>query len=537
MTAVSAPLASVTESSSTSAAVGRADDPAQDTSPRGAHPSAVSAEQRHRLESSVVPSEALRRIAIDPVTRVEGHGKVTILIDEQHRVHQVRFHIVEFRGFEKFIEGRPYWEVPVAVQRLCGICPVSHHLAATKALEDALGITAPPTAQKLRRLMHYGQILQSHALHFFHLSSPDLLFGFDAPAAQRNIVGVLAQYPEIARQGVLLRKYGQEVIEAVAGKRIHGTGAIPGGVNQPLSTSKREALRAPLLDVLTWCEQAVGLVEEIFARQTEDLLAFGWFEAHAMSLVRADGALELYHGGLRARLSDGTVLFDHLDYRRYDEVISEVVKPWSYMKFPFWNALGDIEQGWYRVGPLARVTLCDFIPTPRAEAARQRFLAFADGAAARGATLAYHWARMIEMLHAAEMIDALLDDPEITGTDLVVGPGEQRGRGVGVIEAPRGTLIHDYTIGDNDLITRCNLIVSTTHNNQAMNEAIRAVALQHLDGNEITEGLLNHIEVAVRAFDPCLSCATHALGKMPLVVELRDALGALLAVQTRPASA
>ncbi|OGT90578.1 MAG: NADP oxidoreductase [Gammaproteobacteria bacterium RIFOXYD12_FULL_61_37] len=474
------------------------------------------------LENARHP-ENLRRVAIEPLSRVEGHGKVTLLLDADDRIQQARLHIVEFRGFEKFIQGRPYWEAPVMVQRLCGICPVSHHLAASKAMDQIVGaIQITPTAEKLRRLMHYGQMLQSHALHFFHLSSPDLLFGFDSEVAKRNIVGVIAAYPEVAKQGVLLRKFGQEVIRLTAGKRVHGTGSVPGGVNKNLSREERDFLLKDIYQIIAWCRDAVQLARQLFEQNRELYNNFGRFEAHGLSLIRADGAMDLYHGGLRARDKSGETLFDHVNYDHYWEKILEEVKPWSYMKFPYLRELGP-EQGWYRVGPLTRVAQCDFIPTPFADHERRDFLAYDAGRAA-GATLGTHWARMIEMLHSAEAIKELLHDDDLSGDELLV-QGERQERGVGVIEAPRGTLIHHYRVDGDDLITRCNLIVSTTHNNQAMNEAIRQVARQYLDGRKLTEGLLNHIEVAIRAFDPCLSCATHALGKMPLIVELLDAEG------------
>ena len=482
------------------------------------------------LETAKSP-EKLRRVAIDPVSRVEGHGKVTILLDDDNKVHQVRLHIVEFRGFEKFIQGRPYWEVPVMVQRLCGICPVSHHLAASKALDMMLGIKQlTPTAEKIRRLMHAGQILQSHALHFFHLSSPDLLFGFGSDVAARNIVGVVAAHPEIAKKGVLLRKYGQEVIRMTAGKRVHGTGSVPGGVNKSLSADERAELLKDAYQMVAWSRDAVALIRGLFEQNLAEYNAFGRFRSAGMCLVRADGAMDLYHGGLRAKDIDGKTLFDHFDYGRYWDVIAEDVKPWSYMKFPFFKSLGA-DDGSYRVGPLSRVTLCANIPTPLADKAREEFLAF-DGGSAAGATLGYHWARMIEMLHAAETIKDLLHDDDITGSDLMAG-GERQERGVGVIEAPRGTLIHHYRVDGNDQVIRANLIVSTTHNNQAMNTAVREVAKQYLDGREVTEGLLNHIEIAIRAFDPCLSCATHALGQMPLEVAIVDAGGTVIDSATR----
>jgi len=477
------------------------------------------------METAAHP-EQLRRVAIEPLSRVEGHGKVTLLMDEDDHVRQARLHIVEFRAFEKFIQGRPYWEVPVMVQRLCGICPVSHHLAACKALDQVVGARElTPTAEKIRRLMHYGQILQSHALHFFYLASPDLLFGFDSQATRRNVVGIAAEHPEIARRGVLLRRYGQEVIRHTAGKRIHGTGSVPGGVNRSLTPEERDELRRDVYQMIAWSREAVRLVRRLFEQDLETYGSFATFPARTLCLVRADGAMDLYHGGLRAQQADGRTIFDHQDYGRYWEQISEEVKAWSYMKFPYLRALGH-EDGWYRVGPLTRVTRCDFIPTPLADRERREFLAFGEGLAAR-ATLGFHWARMIEMLHASEAIKDLLHDDDLLADERMTG-GERQARGVGVIEAPRGTLIHHYRVDENDQVARANLIVSTTHNNQAMNVAIREVARRYLDGRRITEGLLNHIEVAVRAFDPCLSCATHAIGKMPLEVELLDAEGAVV---------
>ncbi len=483
----------------------------------------------YHLETAEHP-ETLRRVAIDPVSRVEGHGKVTILLDEQNRVHQVRLHIVEFRGFERFIRGRPYWEVPVMVQRLCGICPVSHHLAASKALDLIVGARRlTPTAEKIRRLMHYGQMLQSHALHFFHLCSPDLLFGFDSEVGRRNIVGVAGKYPETARKGVLLRKFGQEVIRVTAGKRVHGTGSVPGGVNKSLSIGERDALLAEIYHVIAWSREAVRMARELHEADPALYNSFGICRSHFMSLIGTDeqghGALDFYHGSLRARDDAGGLLFDQVDYAGYDRYIEEEVKPWSYMKFPYFRSLGPAN-GWYKVGPLARVQNCDRIPTPFAEAERREFIDYAGGTPLH-APLAYHWARMIEMLHAAETIKDLLHDPDILG-DALTTQGARQSEGVGVIEAPRGTLFHHYRVDDDDLVTLCNLIVSTTNNNQAMNEAVRHVARRYLHGREITEGLLNHIEVAIRAFDPCLSCATHALGRMPLSAELVDADGQVI---------
>ncbi len=463
----------------------------------------------------------MTRIVIDPLSRVEGHGKVTLLLDEENRVVEARLHIVEFRGFEKFIQGRPYWEVPVLVERLCGICPVSHHLAAAKAIDGIMGVEKlTPTAEKLRRLLHFGQVLQSHALHFFHLASPDLLFGFDSEIAHRNITGLLKDYPDLALKGVRLRKYGQEVIRVIMGKRIHGTAAIAGGMNKALSFEERDALLGNIDEIISWADASVDLARDIFL-STPEYRNFAKVSSPFLSLSGKCGEHELYDGHLRCRSAGGDFVFDEIADSGYTGLIREEVKPWSYMKFPYLVMLGK-EAGWYRVGPLARINNCDLISSPMAEARRREFVS--DGWPVH-APLAYHWARMIELLHCAEKIRGLLEDTDITGGDLRVET-EMGREGIGVIEAPRGTLIHHYRVDDQGLIEMANLVVSTTHNNRAMNEAVLKVAKRDIDGKkEVTEGMLNRIEVAIRAFDPCLSCATHAVGKMPLLVEAVDAEG------------
>jgi NAD-reducing hydrogenase large subunit len=476
-----------------------------------------------QIENAENP-EQLKRVVIEPLTRVEGHGKVTLLLDDENHIQQARLHIVEFRGFEKFIQGRPYWELPVLVQRLCGICPVSHHLAAAKATDMLVGVqTLTPAAEKIRRLMHYGQTLQSHALHFFHLSSPDLLFGFDDEVRHRNIVGVIQDHPDIARQGVLLRKFGQEVIRITAGKRIHGTGAIPGGVNKAVSVDERDFLLKDIDEIIEWAVSAVALMKRIFQTNLDYHCEFARIDSNFLSLVREDGGFDIYHGGLRAKDPRGNTLFDHVDYTDYEAYLREQIKSWSYMKFPFIRELGP-DAGWYRVGPLARVNNCDFFDMPLAERERLEFVDARTDARPALSTLGYHWARLIELLYCAEAIRELLRDTDLQHADLKRS-GELQETGIGVLEAPRGTLFHHYRINEDGLVTKANLIVSTTNNNQAMNESIRQVASHYLDGHQLTEPMLNQIEVAIRAYDPCLSCATHALGKMPLDVELIDAEG------------
>ena len=468
-------------------------------------------------------TDAPRTIEISPVTRVEGHGKVTIHLDKDGMVDEARLHIVEFRGFERFIQGRLLWEVPVIVQRLCGICPVSHHLASAKAMDVICGVDKlPPTAEKMRRLMHYGQIMQSHVLHFFHLAAPDLLFGFDAPAAQRNIFEVLREKPELGRRAILMRKFGQDIIEATAGKKIHGTAAIPGGINHNLPITTRDAFLKTVAEMQDWAQDALALARDYTLTHAALVGGFGVFPSKYMSLVReGDGALDLYHGNLRMIDPAGDMIFDQLPYDTYHEVLREDVRAWSYMKFPYLKDFGP-ENGWYRVGPLARMNTVSLIDTPLANAARNDLLAANHGQRTH-AILANHWARMIEVVHCVEKITELLHDPDLQGTDLRA-TGDRREEGIGVIEAPRGNLIHHYKVDENDQVTYCNLIVSTTHNNEGMNRAVKDVAVKQLSGQpQITEGMLNHIEVAIRAYDPCLSCATHALGQMPLEVQLLDA--------------
>ncbi|MCB0593318.1 MAG: Ni/Fe hydrogenase subunit alpha [Lewinellaceae bacterium] len=469
-----------------------------------------------------------KKITIDPVTRVEGHGKVTIHLDESGHVEDAFFHIVEFRGFERFVQGHPYWEAPLLVQRLCGICPVSHHLAAAKAIDQLVGLEPEdlsPTATKLRRLLHYGQVFQSHALHFFYLASPDLLFGFDAPPEKRNVVAVARENKELARKGILMRKFGQEIIKAIAGKKIHGIAAVPGGVHKTFTPEERDYLlkdnETPSADtMIEWAGEMVRFIKQYHDQHFQWLNSFARYPSGHLGLVGPEGELEFYHGRLRAIDAEGKMTLNDIPNNSYLKYFTEGVEKWSYMKFPYLKHLGR-KRGWNRVGPLARMNICNGISTPLAHKEWEEFRDYTNGQT-NNCTMHSHWARLIEMLHCAEMIKGLLLDQAILGDDLV-REGTLRPEGIGIIEAPRGTLIHHYKVDDRGMITKCNLIVSTTHNNEPMNRAVRWVAQNVLsDKPEITEGMLNQIEVAIRAYDPCLSCATHALGKMPLQVSVLD---------------
>jgi len=470
-----------------------------------------------------------KKITIEPVTRVEGHGKVTIHLDENNNVAQTRLHIVEFRGFERFVQGRPYWEAPVLVQRLCGICPVSHHLAAAKALDVIVGAGTgeglTPTGDKMRRLMHYGQMFQSHSLHFFHLVSPDLLLGIDADPAIRNIIGVAIHHKDLAVQGVMMRKFGQEIIAATAGKKIHGTGAIPGGINKHLTVEERDSfLKGPdplnIDKMVEWSIGALDFFKTYYKKNKDFIDNYAYFPSNHLSLVRKDGALDLYHGVLRAVDTDGKKILNDIDYQYYADYIEEEVKSWSYMKFPYIKELGP-QKGWYRVGPLARLNTCDFIPTPLAQKEFEEFKSLTNGKP-NNHCMHFHYARLIEILHSAEEIKKLLNDPDLLSGPLVT-KGQKKNEGVGLVEAPRGTLFHHYRINEHDQITMANLIVSTTNNNEPMNRSVNEVAKSWMNGKtEITEPMMNAVEVAIRAYDPCLSCATHALGQMPLDISLYD---------------
>lgn len=475
-----------------------------------------------------------QKILIDPVTRVEGHGKVTIMMDDDGKVQDSHFHIVEFRGFEKFIQGHAYWIVPQIVQRLCGICPVSHHLAAAKAIDQIVGIDPEelsPTASKIRKLLHYGQIFQSHALHFFYLAAPDLLFGVDDPVASRNVVGVAMKDEKLAKRGILMRKFGQEIIQATAGKKIHGISAVPGGVHKNLSESERDYFldgkQLPAIDTMIhWMQDVLTFMKDYHHQHQPWMDEFAAYPSGHLGLVGRDGAMELYDGVLRAVDAEGNLTLNDISDFQYVDHFVERVEPWTYLKFPYIKHVGK-ETGWNRVGPLARVNVCDYIPTPLAEAERKEFMKQTAGKP-NNMTMHTHMARLIEMLHCAELMKDLLHDEDLLGNELV-RKGESRNEGIGIIEAPRGTLTHHYEVDDHGMVTKCNLIVSTTHNNQAMNKAVNWVAKKELDGkSEISEHMLNQVEVAVRAYDPCLSCATHAIGQMPLHISMVDPKGNLI---------
>lgn len=472
----------------------------------------------------------MRKLKI-PVTRIEGHGLITLMLDEEGRVAQARFHVTEARGFERFCQGRMVWEMPAITARVCGICPVSHLLCSAKAGDAILAVRVPRAADKLRRLMNLGQFVQSHALSFFHLSSPDLLLGWDSDPARRNVFGLVEKDPGMALDGIRLRAYGQQVIEELGGRRIHPAWAVPGGVRTPLQEAVRDRLAAGLPEAMRIIQDAISLYEEHLDDWAEEISAFGDFPSLFMSLVAPDGTWEHYGGHIRFVDSDRNVVADGLDPARYPDYIGEQVEGWSYLKFPYHRRTGYPE-GLYRVGPLARLNCCDRMGTPLADEALRRFRSLADGKAVTS-SFHYHYARLIEILAALERIDGYLSDPDLLSARVRAEAGINELEGVGVHEAPRGTLFHHYRVDGRGVITWVNLIVSTGHNNLAMNRTVQQIAQHYLSGREVTEGLLNRLEGGIRAYDPCLSCSVHAVGHMPLRVELYDAAGRLISERAR----
>ncbi|HET6413554.1 MAG TPA: Ni/Fe hydrogenase subunit alpha [Anaeromyxobacter sp.] len=470
------------------------------------------------------------RIIIDPVTRIEGHAKVTIQLDDAGAVKDARLHVVEFRGFERFCEGRSFREMPVLTARICGICPVSHLLASAKATDALLAVEIPETARKLRKIVNLGQLVQSHALSFFHLSSPDFLLGYDAEPARRNILSLAETHPEVARDGVRLRKWGQEVIETIAGKRIHPSWATPGGVARPLTEDGRDRIWAGLQEALEIAQRTLAWWKRVLVEHEEEARTFGNFPTLFMGMVDEEGLLDHTDGRLRFVSETGEIVQDQLDPASYDKWIGEAVESDSYLKSPYYRPLG-YPAGVYRVGPLARLNVATRCGTPRADEELAEFRQLGRGAVL--SSFHYHYARLIEILYGIEKIAKLLGEPDILSDDVQALAMRNRTRGVGACEAPRGTLFHDYEAKPGGILTRVNLLIATGQNNLAMNRTVAQIARHFVNGRKLREGMLNRVEAGIRAFDPCLSCSTHAAGKMPLRVELWDAGGEVLDVAER----
>jgi NAD-reducing hydrogenase large subunit len=466
-----------------------------------------------------------KRILIDPVTRIEGHAKITVQLDDAGQVNDAHFHVAEFRGFERMYEGRPLWEMPSITARICGICPVSHLMASAKAGDQILSVRVPPAAEKLRRLMNLAQIVQSHSLSFFHLSAPDLLLGMDSDPARRNVFGLIAAEPELARNGIRLRQFGQQIIAALGGQKIHPPWCVPGGVRSALRTEDRDMIRARIPESRDAVLDAIRRFKGLLDKYRQEAEIFGNFPTLYLGLIAADGTWEHYDGMLRLVDSEGKIVADAIEPSRYREHFGEATESWSYLKSPYYRPLG-YPDGIYRVGPLARLNLCERMGTPLAEKERVEFRQLANGAV--NSAFFYHYARLIEILTAIERIEQILDDPDLQSDYLRANAGVNQREGVGCSEAPRGTLFHHYQVNDDGLIQKANLLIATGQNNLAMNRTILQVARHYIKGPSVPEGILNRLEASIRAFDPCLSCSTHAAGQMPLRIQLLSSDGRLL---------
>ena len=465
-----------------------------------------------------------REILIDPVTRIEGHAKITIYLDDAGEVSDAHFHVTELRGFEKFCEGRTLWEMPALTARICGICPVSHILASAKTGDAILAVRIPKAAELLRRLMNAAQFVQSHALSFFYLSAPDMLLGWDSDPAQRNVIGLIGANPDLARKGIRLRSFGQQVIERLGGKKIHPAWAVPGGVNRALSKEDADFIKANLPEALDTIRSTLDLFKSSFADQeTRGMLSD--FPSLFMGLVSSDGTWEHYDGNIRIVDSQGNIVVDQFDPAHYPEIVQEASEGWSYLKFPHYAPLGYPE-GMYRVGPLGRVNVCDRFGTPLADAELEEFRAGSQERSGR--VFDYHYTRLMEILASLERMERLVNDERIMSPRIRAEAGINELEGVGIHEAPRGTLFHHYRVDPNGIIQWVNLIVSTGQNNLAMNRSIKEIAQQHIHSGKFDEGILNRIEGGIRAFDPCLSCSVHAVGQMPLLVELQTPDGKIV---------
>lgn len=469
-------------------------------------------------------------LVIDPVTRIEGHAKITIDLDDEGEVSQAHFHVTQFRGFEKLIEGRPFTEMPSVMARICGICPVSHLMASAKACDALMAVRIPHTAASLRRIMNLGQIVQSHALSFFHLSSPDMLLGMDAEVGKRNIFGVAEKHPALAKDGIALRKWGQQIIEWLGGKRIHPSWVVPGGVNAPLTKEIRDRILSTIPGALDIAQRTLDWFDEAYKPFTEEISVFANFPSLFIGLVTDDGDVEHYHGKLRVVNSDRRIVMDGIDPTTYPEYIEEAVEPFSFLKFPYYKPLG-YPGGIYRVGPLARLNACDRMGTPLADGWLHKFRALQKGAVL--SSFHYHYARLVEILYGIERIEQLLNEDDILSDRVRAFAGPNATEGTGVSEAPRGTLMHTYRIDKNGLMTWANLIIATGHNNMAMDRGVEQAARHYIKKGKVTEGILNRVEAVIRCYDPCLSCSTHAIGKMPLELQVRDRKGETVHVLRR----
>jgi len=461
-------------------------------------------------------------ITIDPVTRLEGHGKITIQLNDQGEVQDAHFHVTQVRGFERFAEGRPYYEMPSLTARICGICPVSHLLASAKACEAIMSVRIPHTAAQLRRMLNLAQMVQSHALSFFHLSSPDLLLGMESDPVKRNILGVASARPDLGLAGIGLRRFGQHIIELLGTKRIHTGWVVPGGVTEPLSSAHRDEILAMLPEAYANLGKALTAYKQIADKFRPEIAVFANFPTNYLGLINEDESIEFTDGALRLIDPRGAIIEDGITATRFTEVIGEAVENYSYTKFVYYKPLGYPE-GSYRVGPLARLNIVKSMGTPSADKELAEFKQISAGPVE--SSFHYHHARLVEAMYGIEKIEQILSDPRILDKHVRATAGVNRLEGAGQIEAPRGTLNHHYKVDENGKITWASLVVATGHNNNAMNRGVLQAAKKYVKDGKFSEGALNRVEAVIRTFDPCLSCSTHAFGQMPLAMTLVSADG------------
>ncbi|MFO8110284.1 MAG: Ni/Fe hydrogenase subunit alpha [Thermoplasmata archaeon] len=478
----------------------------------------------------------MEKIEIDPITRLEGHGKITIFLDDDKNVKNAYLQIPELRGFERFCQGRRAEDMPQITSRICGVCPVAHHFASTKALDDAFNVEPPSAAKKLRELMYCGYIIYDHILHFYFLGGPDFVVGPDAPAGKRNILGVIEEAGmDAAKEVIKHRAYGQNITAILGGKATHPVCGLPGGVSKSLSKDEVKEIDDMVDSCIEFAKFSLQLFDDIVLKNKDyvDLILSDPYQldTYNMGLVDENNKVNFYDGKIRVTDPDGKE-FLKFPVNEYREHVAENVEEWSYMKYPYlkkvgWNGLeSGPESGIYRVGPLGRLNAANGMATPEAQTEYERMYETLGGKPVNS-TLAFHWARLIELLYATERAKELIQDPEIT-SEVVRNPVGEPGEGFGVVEAARGTLIHHYNVDENGLIEGANLIVATTNNAGAITMSVRDAAMGVVKGGEIDQGMLNKVEMAFRAYDPCFACATHSLpGEMPLKVEILDSNGKL----------
>jgi F420-non-reducing hydrogenase large subunit len=474
-----------------------------------------------------------KKIVIQPVTRLEGHAKVTILLDDAGNVSDTRVHIVELRGFEKFCIGRPVEELPRIVTSICGVCPWSHHLASAKACDVIFGVEPPPAARKLRELANAIAFTEEHILHFYFLAAPDFVMGPTADYSIRNVIGIAQTAPDLARKVIRGRHMGAKMLEILSGKSIHPVAAVPGGFSKALTPEERDRMLPMAEEVLELAKFSIAFAKkDIFPKYIDVVKTLGVIKTGFLGTVTKDGTLDLYDGVLRMMQADGT--YEDFPYDRYTDYIAEHIEPWSYLKFPYMKKAGKLSMdldnpvGVYRTNTLARMNVCDRIRTPLAQKEFEEFRS--NFGRPVQLTLAYHWARLIELLYNAEYALELLKSPDITSKEIRVPVKPRAASAIGCVEAPRGTLIHDYETDAEGMVTNVNLIVGTTHNNAPINMSVRKAAQDNIKGGKYDQGLLNMVEMAIRAYDPCLSCSTHELdGRIPVKITLLNPRGEVVA--------